>query len=274
VTRLVVVGSDPRTALGQAVARLATPVEEVDASVAEARPDGRSLLIGAAADGPLELARRAADAGWAVLLEPVVSGGAAGLAELAAATAPGAIAPALRRRHEPDVRWARAAVGRGALGLPWGVHAEALESRAPDALTDALDLADAIEQVAGVRLRSAVRLDRDRHVVLASMACEEGVIAQVAARVSDRGPDSAEMASLRLTGSHGTLLADLDAPAIETSGPAAGGRSRLGRDGADRLLSGFMDPADGAKGGDLASLESAARLLALLEGRRPSKAGA
>jgi hypothetical protein len=268
----VVVGRDPRTALGRALGRLATAPHDVGVDVVGEPAAGRALVVGAGTAGPLAIAERAAEGGWPVLLEPFAAGGAPRLTDLAAATSasPGAIVPALRRRHEPDARWAQGAVGRGAVGLPWGVHAESLEGRAPDALTDALDLVDALERVASVRLSSAVPIAVDSSIVLASIAFEDGVIGQVAARVAlhaPDGPERAEMASLRVTGSHGTVIADLDAPSIEASGVATDPsvrRSRLGPDGAERLLASFLATEGRPDGAGLATLADAARILAIL----------
>lgn len=280
--RLVVLGRDPLTALGRAMDRLAERVEDAEPGTIERRADPSSLLvIGASAADPLGLAERAASCGWRVLLEPVAAGGAAGLANLVRGTPPGTVLPALRRRHEPEARWAQAAVGRGAIGLPWGAHAEALASAAPDAVADALDLADALERAAAVRLERAVRLDRPPRAhrrsgagrpqtLLASLAFEHGVVGQLAVRAARRERGSAEaleMASLRVTGSHGTVLAELDAPVVYVTVPGGPQRERLGPDGADRLLGAFLALAEGGSLEGLASMDEAARLLSLIEGR-------
>jgi predicted dehydrogenase len=244
--------------------------------------NGDGVVIGAACDDPFAIAMAAIGRGRAVLIEPVAACGPNGLREVASAATRAGVtaAPAFRRRLEPELAWARASVASGSIGLPWGVHAEAISAAAPDPLTEALDLLDAVSFASALRPVGVVRLGTSAAAgptsgspVVLSIAFDHGGVGQVIARTarsSDTGAHGPEIASFRITGSHGTIHGDLDGPALERHGDAPGGTvqppGRVDPAGAQRLIDAFTAVARGDGTTDaLVGLAAAADLLALVE---------
>ncbi len=245
---LLVVGHDPITALGARLADVARAVD-VDALDALAAAEGPvGIVVGAGGD-TATLARRALTHGVPVLIEAV---GRLTTDELAELDGTGTAFAALRRRFESDARWSRGRVAAGGIGLAWGVHAEALASRAPDPLTEALDLLDACAAMVGCQLVTARRFDRGRGAPATwTLDLAHGVSGQLVVRMADRrsrvagGP---ELATIRILASHGLVAADLDGPLQRTHGRRGPGLEHVGADGAQRLLAAFDGVVTGTGG--------------------------
>jgi predicted dehydrogenase len=272
---LELVGVTPATAVGHGL------LADAAAWPAEAR----ASVIGPGADDPVAAARTAVDASRAVLIEPVGRCGVEGLRDIATSAERAGVvaAAAFRRRCEPDLAWARGSVTSGSIGLPWGIHAEALSAMAADPLSEALDLLDAVSFAAGLRPLEVVRLGASARsrtaaegaTVVLSVGLDNGAVGQVIARVVSRppgGPRGPELASFRITGSHGTILGDLDGPALERHPDhldvAGGIPARVDRDGTWRLVEAFRVAAGAighVAGSDLVGLAAAAELLALVQ---------
>jgi predicted dehydrogenase len=275
VRTLVAVGTSATTALGRAlladtsVERLG-PDAELDPAIAG------GIVIGAATADPVSAALTAAAGGRSVLVEPVARCGSEGLRaiELAASGAGVLAAVAFRRRFEPDLGWARGSIASGSIGLPWGVHAEALRAAAADALTESLDLLDAVTWASGLRPSSIVSIGAPSRKpaapgvpVVLSVALDHGGVGQVVARSTsvDDPFEGPEAASFRVTGSHGTIVGDLDGPALDRQPDARSesGRERVDPSGTGRLLVAFRSVA--LSDGPAASLVSTAAAADLLD---------
>ncbi|MBX3029002.1 MAG: hypothetical protein KF809_02465 [Chloroflexi bacterium] len=143
-------------------------------------------------------------------------------------------------------------VAAGGIGLAWGVHAEALASRAPDPLTEALDLLDACTATVGCPLVRARRFDRGRGAPATwTLDLAHGVTGQLVVRMADRrsrtvgGP---ELAAMRILASHGLVAADLDGPRQRTYGRRGPSVEHVGADGARRVLAAFDGVVAGTGG--------------------------
>jgi predicted dehydrogenase len=279
---LVCVGVSPWTALGrELVAAGVRTVDEADEAFRARAAHG--VVVGTETGDPVSAALAAVRTGRPVLIEPVAQCGPDGLREVARAADEAGVAAvaAFRRRSEPDLEWARGSVAGGSIGLPWGVHAEALRAATGDPLSEALDLLDAVAWASGLRPvavvsvgRSARAADRGVPVVL-SVAFDHGGVGQVVARTPGIGESSPgpELASFRITGSHGTIQGDLDGPALDRHPEAAGSATtahiRVDASGTRRLFEAFQAVAAGeSTGPSLVGLAVAADLLDLV-GARP-----
>jgi hypothetical protein len=206
------------------------------------------VVVGAAVE-PVEAARRVMARDVPVLIEAVGVMGAADLGELARSARAFA---GFRRRFESDARWARGRVAGGGIGLTWGVHVEALASRAPDPMTEALDLLDACTLMSGCTLRAAQRFDRGREAAATWLVdLDHGVTGQLVVRMAgdrERETHAPELAGVRLLASHGYLSADLDGPLQRSQGSRGSRVGHVGADGADRVLAAFRDVVAGTAG--------------------------
>ncbi len=264
---LLVLGHDPTTALGSRLGD-AIAVQDEDAleraSATTAGPVG--IVVGATGD-TAALARVALASGVPVLVEAVGRIPADGLAELG--KAPKAYA-GLRRRFESDARWARGRLAAGGAGLTWSVHAEALASRAPDPLTEALDLLDAATLLTGCALLGARRIDRGRGAPATwVLTLDHGATGQLVVRMSEgrsRRVPQPELATIRALASHGLVAADLDGPLQRTHGRGGTGWEHVGADGAERLLGTFRDVVTGRSGPALVTLGALVATRRLLDG--------
>ena len=264
---LLVAGLDPGTALGSCLDD-AVRVDDV-AALDRAAGTGSGpvgIVVGGAGD-TVALARAALERGVPVLVEAVGRMPVDALAELGAA--PHAYA-GLRRRFESDARWARGRLAAGGVGLTWSVHAEALASRAPDALTEALDLLDAVSLLTGCAVVDAERFDRGRGAPATwVLALEHGTTGQLVVRLADRRSrrrPQPELAAIRALASHGLVAADLDGPLQRIHGRRGPGWEHVGRDGAHRLLAAFRDVVAGVAGPTPVTLGALAGMRRLLDG--------
>lgn len=264
---LLVLGHDPTTALGSRLGDAVAVEDEGALERAVATTTGPvGIVVGAAGD-TLTLARAAVARGVPVLVEPVGRIGADALADLG--QAPHAYA-GLRRRFESDARWARGRMAAGGAGLTWAVHAEALASRAPDPLTEALDLLDAATLLTSCALLGARRFDRGRGAPATwVLTLDHAATGQLVVRMADRrsrGGAQPELAAIRALASHGLVAADLDGPVQRTFGRRGPASEHVGADGADRLLDAFRDVVAGTGGSGLVTLGAVAATRRLLDG--------
>jgi hypothetical protein len=266
---LLVVGHDPSTALGSRLAD-ATPVATLDALEGgiEAAPRPVGVVVGPLGD-PVAAARRAITRDVPVLIE--APGGLAA-DDLAALAGSARAYVALRRRLESDVRWARGRVAAGGIGLTWGIHAEVLASRAPDPMTEAIDLLDACTVMSGCPPITTRRFGRGRDAA-ATWLVElghgaRGHIVVRMAGASERASGEPELAGVRLLASHGFVSADLDGPVQRAQGHAGGRAEHVGSDGAERVLAAFRQVVAGTGGSSAVPLAAVVAIRRLLDERR------
>lgn len=280
---VLAIGVSPATAVGAAVlARPEAMVLAADELTARLSTGESSVavVVGRGRADPVATAREAIQTGRPVLLEPIGQCSATELASLASA-AEDAQVPAIaafRRRHEPALPIISRSVAGGSIGLPFAVQAEVLASRAPDAATELLDMLDALCDAIVLEPRAAHRTAKTRarlegpDILSARLANEASALIGVRLRRSAGAEDDAdapgeereELATVRLMGSHGTVTADLEAPALEirSDGDGEDRRARVHGSSADLLVDGFMTLLAGGGTGRLATLGRAAALAA------------
>jgi hypothetical protein len=265
----VVIGHDPSTALGRHLGgetRVTTSHALAAAIDSAERPVG---VVVCGVTDQLAAIGLAVARGSPVLVESVGTIATDDLAHLAGS---GRVFAGLRRRFESDARWARGRVAGGGIGLTWGIHAEALASRAPDPLTEAIDLLDVSSLLTGCAPVAARRADRGREAPTTWLVeLERGITGQLVVRLAtpdERGPDAQELAAVRLLASHGYVSADLDGPVQRTQGGAGSRIEHVGADGAERALAAFRDVVAGNGGTAPLPLGAVVAMRRLLDERR------
>jgi predicted dehydrogenase len=118
-------------------------------------------------------------------------------------------------RHAPAMRALCDAVRAGALGLPWGFHAEAARACSATPLGTAVDLLDAVAWATGAAPLETALLGDDPLVLACRL--EHGIAGLV---VAVHGPADGAV-TVRITGSHGFADADVARGALHVSGAPA-----------------------------------------------------
>jgi predicted dehydrogenase len=164
---------------------------------------------------------------------------------------------ALSLRFEPTAVAAGTSLATGAIGLPVAANAQALWVDAPDPATLALDVLDMLLHVCALAVEDAIVVSMTAQQVIASLRMSHGVVGMVTAIPRPDGMDGHPSTSLRVIGSHGMIIANLDAPSlvIEGRNPI---RRRMDADGPVRLREAFAASGGGP------TLRRAAQLSATL----------
>lgn len=266
-------GERPGSALSIALRAAASAGEIV------LRPPGpvQAVVVGADDPDPVATTAAAIDARRPVLVESPTAIAAEAIESFTSGAVEGGVSvwAALRFRFETSLGWLGDCVRAGSLGLTWGTFAEAtwIDSSAP--IDVAIDLIDAIERATGLR-PLACRAVHGEAALVASMAMTHGAIGlvSVSPRPGPRAEGGGESVELRVTGSHGTVVADLAGPTMRrTTWAGLVSSARLGDDGWARLVTAFADAVRGDRNHGLADLSTAGGLATLLTGTSSDRFG-
>lgn len=218
------------------------------------RPDVDVVSVCVPFEDRVEVVSRALRAGKHVLVDKPMALTSAECERIAAVAAETGLVcmPAYHQRFQPAVRSAREAVAGGKVGLPWNVQADFLVAGggavwplgellnfapyATDAIQAITGLAvTEVYAIAGVNFQDAAGPE---DLVTLCLTHERGLTSTV---VAGRTPAAAGVHGLslhryRISGSHGTLLADCTRPAAQVLTAAGARRSWAGPGTVHRML--------------------------------------
>jgi predicted dehydrogenase len=256
-------------------------VRDLDAALSDPRIDVVSVCC------PLErraaVLGRVAAAGKPALIDKPLAPSLAECDVIARAFGERVCMPAYHYRFNPAIRSARAAVAGGAIGLPWGVHAEFVIASGTAAwplgelLNFGLYPVDALRAILGLEVRSVYATsgaffydgDADDFSVLA-LNMEHGVVATTSV---GRAPTTGHPHGyggdrrVRVMGSHGTLVVDAGSPSLAVYASGRAEQRFYGTDSIDTLIDHFVSVVRGEVAPELGPRDARAALEVILAAR-------
>ncbi|WP_283134894.1 Gfo/Idh/MocA family protein [Rhizohabitans arisaemae] len=223
----------------------------------------------------VEVVTAALRAGKHVLVDKPVALTSAECAQIAAVAAETGLVclPAYHQRFHPAIRAAREAVAAGRVGLPWNVQADFLVAGGGpvwpygELLNFAPYATDAIHAVTGLPVTAVYALARPvegpEDLVTLCLTHERGMTSTV---VAGRTPPIAGVQGLslhryRISGSHGTLLADATRPGVTVRGEKGTRTAWAGHGTVHRMLTELHAAVTGGRPAELGPADALAALL-------------
>ncbi|MFI0425046.1 Gfo/Idh/MocA family protein [Spongiactinospora sp. 9N601] len=254
-----------------------------------ARPDVDVVSVCVPFERRVEVVTAALRAGKHVLVDKPVALTSGECAEIAAVAAETGLVclPAYHQRFHPAVRAAREAVAAGRVGLPWNAQADFLVAGGGpvwpygELLNFAPYATDALHAIAGLPVVSVYALaghvaedaggGGPEDLVTLCLTHERGMTSTV---VAGRTPPVAGARGLslhryRISGSHGTLLADATRPGVVVRSEEAARTAWAGHGTVHRMLTELHDAVTGGRPAELGPADALAALR-LVEGARES----
>ncbi|MEU1728296.1 Gfo/Idh/MocA family oxidoreductase [Nonomuraea sp. NPDC005692] len=251
------------------------------------RPDVDVVSVCVPFERRVEVVAAALRAGKHVLVDKPVALTSAECAEIAAVAAGTGLVclPAYHQRFNPAVRRARTAVAAGRVGLPWNVQADFLVAGGGpvwpygELLNFAPYATDAVHAITGLPVTTVYALsgpaDGPENLVTLCLTHERGMTSTVVAGrtapiAGVRGPS---LHRYRISGSHGTLLADATRPRVTVRDEKGERAAWTGHGTVHRMLGELHAAVTGGRPAELGPADGLAALLLVEAARKSMESG-